>query len=317
MHDTERVTRGYLPHWYKPGYAHFVTYRLADSIPQNLLINWKHERQRRMTPPFPDGVTPAEQRERAHKLFFKQYDQFLDRDSQTRWLENEDVAQVVRDNLYHHDDKLFALLAWCVMPNHVHLLIQPFESALTGPGSAFADAGSVSHESIGSAFGGDARHQTDANDLRDTERPIKVVADAASIGNIPTSTPTSAPTSTPTYLPVFYNNDVTSLPLESDEAADRTSFLSRIMHSLKSYTANRANELLRRSGGFWQRESYDHWVRDLDELHSVIEYIRWNPVTAGLCTRPQDWRFSSAFDRFQRDGSESGLVGWLRDDWRR
>ncbi|MEX0868028.1 MAG: hypothetical protein WD030_11775, partial [Pirellulales bacterium] len=105
--------------------------------------------------------------------------------------------------------------------------------------------------------------------------------------------------------------------LVSDEVSDQTSPLSRIMQSLKSYTANRANEMLGRSERFWQRESYDHWIRDLDELERIVSYIRGNPVAAGLCEQARDWRYSSAYDRYQRDRSESALVGWLSDNWRK
>jgi hypothetical protein len=100
-----------------------------------------------------------------------------------------------------------------------------------------------------------------------------------------------------------------------EETADGPSILSGIMHSLKSFTANRINEILGRSGQFWQRESFDHWVRDVEELERVVAYVIGNPVKGGLCARPEDWTYSSAFDRFQRDRSLCGLVGWLRDDW--
>ena len=80
------------------------------------------------------------------------------------------------------------------------------------------------------------------------------------------------------------------------------------MHNLKSYTAHRANEILGRSGAFWQRESYDHWVRDDDELERIVNYIRGNPVKAGLVDRPESWKYSSCYDRHQRDGDDSG---WL------
>ena len=53
------------------------------------------------------------------------------------------------------------------------------------------------------------------------------------------------------------------------------------MHSLKSFTANKANEALGARAPFWQRESYDHWVRDLDELERIVNYIKANPVRAG------------------------------------
>lgn len=42
--------------------------------------------------------------------------------------------------------------------------------------------------------------------------------------------------------------------------------LGVIMHSLKSYTANESNKLLKRSGAFWEAESYDHVIRDEREI---------------------------------------------------
>lgn len=92
------------------------------------------------------------------------------------------------------------------------------------------------------------------------------------------------------------------------EAADSGSPLSSIMHSLKSYTAHEANRLLQRHGSFWQHESYDHWVRDDDELERIVNYINGNAVNAGLASRPQDWFWCSAHDRFLVDGDVSG---WL------
>jgi len=80
------------------------------------------------------------------------------------------------------------------------------------------------------------------------------------------------------------------------------------MHSLKSYTANEGNKILGRSGSFWQRESYDHWVRDEDELERIVNYIRNNPVAAGLTDHAHEWRWSSCYDRFQQDGD---ISGWL------
>lgn len=141
------------------------------------------------------------------------------------------------------------------MPNHVHVVLQPFESSIPLP-----------------------------------------VADAGSLGE---------------------TTSISEDDVHSDEVRDSVSVLSRIMHSLKSYTANRANEVLNRSGSFWQTESYDHWIRDVDELERIVDYVRLNPVKSGLCEQPQQWRYSSACERFQTDGSTCGLVGWLRDDWRR
>jgi REP element-mobilizing transposase RayT len=73
--------------------------------------------------------------------------------------------------------------------------------------------------------------------------------------------------------------------------------LSGILHSWKSFTSKRANALLRRRGTFWQRESFDHWIRDREEHAHLVRYIEANPVKARLVTRPEDWPWSSARSR--------------------
>lgn len=58
--------------------------------------------------------------------------------------------------------------------------------------------------------------------------------------------------------------------------------LSEISHTWKSFTAKGANKLLKRSGIFWQEESFDHIVRSEKELERFGRYIAENPVKAGL-----------------------------------
>lgn len=65
-----------------------------------------------------------------------------------------------------------------------------------------------------------------------------------------------------------------------------------IMQSIKTFSARKANELLDRSGQFWQHESYDRIVRDADELSRIILYVLNNPVKAGLCKTWEDWSFT-------------------------
>ena len=65
--------------------------------------------------------------------------------------------------------------------------------------------------------------------------------------------------------------------------------LSSIIQSWKSFTAKEANRLLARTGSFWQREYYDHLVRDDEDFVRCIEYTINNPVKAGLCERWEDW----------------------------
>ncbi len=65
--------------------------------------------------------------------------------------------------------------------------------------------------------------------------------------------------------------------------------LNRILQSLKRYTARQANTILQRQGTFWQAESYDHVVRDADELTRIAQYVTNNPVKAGLVSNWEAW----------------------------
>jgi putative transposase len=264
MVTRELLTRRHLPHWYQPGHAHFVTYRLAGSIPTRLLREWQAERERLSQRQIPAGTSATQRRIELQRRFFLKYDRFLDSSRDNCWLVEAGVSAIVRENLYHHAGTKYQLLAYCVMPNHVHVLFQPL------------DAESAAVVSVGQAA----------------------------------SLPVHAAPTVPKSGEAGSFADV-----QSDELPDRRGPLASIMHSLKSYTANEANRFLEREGEFWQHESYDHWVRNLDELDRITTYIAWNPVRAGLCAKPVDWQFSSAADRFREDGSDSALVGWLRDDW--
>jgi putative transposase len=72
--------------------------------------------------------------------------------------------------------------------------------------------------------------------------------------------------------------------------------LTRITKAVKNFSAREANLILGRTGQrFWQDESYDHWVRSVEELEKIVRYIEENPVAAGLVERASEWRWSSAF----------------------
>jgi putative DNA methylase len=71
--------------------------------------------------------------------------------------------------------------------------------------------------------------------------------------------------------------------------------LSQIAHSWKSYTASASNKALGRKGEFWQPEPFDRYIRDEKHFKNAVSYIENNPVKAGLCGKPEDWRWSSAY----------------------
>jgi REP element-mobilizing transposase RayT len=62
--------------------------------------------------------------------------------------------------------------------------------------------------------------------------------------------------------------------------------LETILHSWKSYSALQANRLLKRAGEFWQREYFDHFVRNEPSIHKISRYILQNPEKAGLTNWP-------------------------------
>lgn len=68
----------------------------------------------------------------------------------------------------------------------------------------------------------------------------------------------------------------------------------RITYSVNRFTSMRCNKRLNKKGPFWQKESFDHWARDIEEMERIIRYIEENPVKAGLVASPDEWLFSSA-----------------------
>ncbi len=84
---------------------------------------------------------------------------------------------------------------------------------------------------------------------------------------------------------------------------------TKFMRTLKGYTAREANKILHRTGEpFWQKESYDHWVRSPEELTRIARYIENNPVTAGLVQHPEHYPWSSAAWRTTSRRAASSLL---------
>jgi REP element-mobilizing transposase RayT len=85
--------------------------------------------------------------------------------------------------------------------------------------------------------------------------------------------------------------------------------LSDILHSWKSYTSHEINKRLpQKVVPFWQNESYEHLIRDDDDLHRCCHYTLMNPFNAGLCARPEDWKWSSGHVARASSPASSGTV---------
>jgi len=86
--------------------------------------------------------------------------------------------------------------------------------------------------------------------------------------------------------------------------------MCKLMHSLKTATARRANRVLRRTGEpFWQDEYYDHWVRDGMEFERIRRYIERNPVRSGLAGSVEQYRWSSASQQLAGRSTQSAGQG--------
>ncbi|MBD2723954.1 REP-associated tyrosine transposase [Hymenobacter armeniacus] len=183
----------FLPHTLGVGESYFITFRLAGSLPREVVLRLMEERellQRQNTD------IPADNQPR--KGFFSTFDAVLDRSGHGPcYLCGTAEAAIVKDSLHYADGPSYHLLAYCVMPNHVHLVVH--------------------------------------------------------------------------------------LPLEA------VTPLARTLQRLKSHTARHLNRLWNDTGRVWQRESYDHRIRNARELTATIAYTLNNPVKAGLVTDWQQW----------------------------
>jgi putative transposase len=67
--------------------------------------------------------------------------------------------------------------------------------------------------------------------------------------------------------------------------------LSQIMHSIKSYSAKKINQVTQHKGRVWLEESYDRIIRDDDEYNEKMNYIIYNPVKADLVKSPLEYKW--------------------------
>jgi putative transposase len=172
--------RGYLPHLKAEGGIYAVTFRLNDSLPAGIL-----EQMADLAANEKNATLEAQ----------------LNAGHGECLLARAQIAEMLKQVLLAKHSQDYYLHAWVIMPNHVHLLVEPLNSCV----------------------------------------------------------------------------------------------LSDILQAIKSISARQANQLLARDGAFWQRDSYDHLVRDEDDFNHALEYIEQNPVKANLVKQSCEYALGSAF----------------------
>lgn len=185
----EPRSRGELPHLFKEGCSYFITFRLYDAIcgKGSVIEGPQGGRNELVRADAESAARIAASSEPSLRLG-------------SCVLAEREIATIVESALLHFNGVRYALSAWCIMPNHVHLVVTPFSG----------------HD------------------------------------------------------------------------------LSSLLHSWKSFTAKRIQQLLGRAGTLWERESFTHMIRNVDAFESLIRYTEENPVSAGLCESAEEWPFSSA-----------------------
>ena len=201
-----------LPHYQPRDTAYHIVFRLVDSLPETVLERLRLERElaeqrasQEKNPSRRKGL-----RRTIQEATFRKFNPLLDRTSfGPKWLQMDATAAIVAEAIHYRDGKVYDLLAFNIMPNHVHLVM-------------------------------------------------------------------------------FVGRPVWS---SCTRKASEPYIVTKILENLKWYTALKCNEVLSRSGQFWEHESYDHIIRQGD-LRRTILYVLNNPVKAGLVNQWNDWRWS-------------------------
>lgn len=113
-------SRGYHPHIECKQYQ-FITFRLADSFPTSQIADWKREME--ITPETPQN---NEKMAKLRKLI----DKYEDAGYGDCILKDDSIASIMKDALFAHNGIDYNIVRWCIMPNHVHVLIEVMEGKM-------------------------------------------------------------------------------------------------------------------------------------------------------------------------------------------
>jgi len=107
LRSAEWRSRTYLPHFDQPGSVQMITFRLADSLPVEVVAQLLRDYPR-----------PDDPRRR------QRFQDLLDAGHGACFLNRPAVAGLVQHALLHFDGDRYRLVAWVIMPNHVHVLVE-------------------------------------------------------------------------------------------------------------------------------------------------------------------------------------------------
>jgi putative transposase len=121
------VYQRHMPHWRQDGATYFVTFRLADSLPENRLRELdglKADWELRNPPP-----RSKQALEGLARLVFERIEFWLDQGSGCCVLRESRFSECISNSLLHFHDERYELGCSVIMPNHVHVILRPLYPA--------------------------------------------------------------------------------------------------------------------------------------------------------------------------------------------
>jgi REP-associated tyrosine transposase len=124
--DYQPAYRRNLRHLQPPGATFFLTFRLAESLPQEVIRQFKREQQWLAHLARTNPTCHEQVKKDFERTWFAKFELLLDGATVGPvWLSDERVASIVAESLHHRDGKAYRLDAFTIMANHVHAVIKP------------------------------------------------------------------------------------------------------------------------------------------------------------------------------------------------
>jgi putative transposase len=126
MKSPTEYYRRRLPHYQPHRATFFITSRLVGSLPSDVMLDLMRERDEQLVTMRreKDEVRRKRLELEQHGRYFGKSDEYLDSVlTGPDWLRRSDVAGVVSEAIRHRDGKKYHLLSFCIMPNHIHLVV--------------------------------------------------------------------------------------------------------------------------------------------------------------------------------------------------
>lgn len=121
----------HLPHMFNVDKPMFITYRMNFTLPKPLLDEYNRRRTE-----WHIEHKNLEEKEKVEALegkdarFFQWFDDLLAKSAEVpQILHRDDLTAIISESLKRFDGLRYKLLAYCIMPNHLHVLVYPLQQA--------------------------------------------------------------------------------------------------------------------------------------------------------------------------------------------